>query len=132
MGIGIFATALLFSFGVFPNGVKAATQSRNYTIARAIARDYLDREMVKNYENIGPPAPQPAPPWPPMVSFEPRVVVTDGVQVDKNFQVAVEVTVLDDRSGGDPIDRKHIKVTVTWNLGSDSQREVFLESWVTQ
>lgn len=132
LGIGIFATALLFSFGVFPNSAKASAQSRNYTIARAIARDYLDREMVRNFDDVGPPAPQPAPPWPAVVSFEPREVVTDGVRVQNNFQVSVEVDVLDDRDAGDPIDRKHIKVTVAWNLGSDSQREVFLESWVTQ
>ena len=135
LGIGLFATALLFSFGVFPNSAKASAQSRDYTVARAIARDYLDQEMVKAYADIGPPPgppPKAPPPWAPAVTIEPRSTVTDGVQVLKQFEVTVEVDVLDDTGAGDPIDRKHVKVTVRWNRTSDLPREVFLESWVTQ
>ncbi len=121
LGFGIFLTALLLAFGVFPNSAKATTLSRNYTIARALARDHLERELTKSYISMAPSA-----------TSEIKLVTNNGVQVEKNFEIDVAVVVLDDRGAGDPFDRKHIKVTVTWNLSSDSRREVFLESWATQ
>ena len=123
MGLGLFLTALLFSFGVFPNSAKATTQSRNYTLARAIAREYLEEELSRSYgaySGVGDDL------------LTSRVVTNNGVTAPLDFLVVFSPTVLDERSAGDLFDRTHLKVTVRWNLGTDSEREVFLESWVAR
>jgi hypothetical protein len=121
LGLGLFVTALLFSFGVFPNSARATTQSRNYTLARAIAREFLEEELTRAYGTYSTAD-----------VLTQRVITNDGVVIAKDFRVEFTPTVLEDSSAGDPFDRTHLKVTVHWNEGTDSEREVFLESWVAQ
>ena len=121
IGLSLFLTALLFSVSIFPNSAKARAQSRTHVLARAIARDYLEEEMSRGYGAYSTGN-----------RLEIRRVTRDGITEDKEFVVVLTPTVLDSKSGGDPINRTHLKVTVRWNVGSDSEKEVFLETWVTQ
>lgn len=121
LGFGIFVTALLLSFSIFPTSVKATTQSREYTLARGIAREFLEEELTRAYGA-----------YTTGVTTTNRVITNNGVVVDKEFRVEFSPTVLDDTGAGDAIDRTQLKVTVRWNEGSDIEREVFLETWVTQ
>ena len=118
LGLGIFATALLLSFGAFPNGQKATNLSRNYLLARSLARDYLDRELLKDFGSVVDIAPFPAP----------RTVTSNGVTTTVDFEVEIIVDVLDP---GPPIARNNVRSVVRWAEGP-FQREVFYESWIAQ
>lgn len=116
LGLGIFATAILLAFGVFPNSRRAAVQSRNYTVANAIARDYLERELAKDFASITSYGPLP----------EERYVTMDGRDITLPFDVEMVVTPITTT----PIERSNVKCVVGWQDG-EQRKEVFYETWVT-
>lgn len=118
LGLGIFAVALLLSFGVFPNSQRATTVSRNYVLANSIARDFLDRELLKDYDSVAASGPTPVT----------REVVSDGVSRMLDFEHEIVVDLVD---AGTADERKNVRSIVRWNEGP-FQREVFYECWAAE
>ena len=115
-------TALLLAFGVFPSSQKAASHSRNYNLAAAMAREFLEQELAKDYDSVV------AQDWIPQERFI-RSNTTESsapirIQYEARIDVAPLVTV-------PPVEGKVVRSTVRWNDGP-FQRSISYESWVTQ
>jgi hypothetical protein len=119
IGFGIFATALLFAFGVFPNSQRAINGARNQTIANSIARENLNLELSKS------PAAVVTTPFVPVDRF----VVSNGVPITLHFEERIIVDVLSP-SPHPPLNVSNIRSIVRWNEGP-LQKEVFYETWIT-
>lgn len=119
IGFGIFATALLVIFALFPSTYQSTTLAKNLTIANGIAQEVMEQERAQPFINVvsKPRVPFPAP-----------ASVIDGTVSNVNFNV--EVVVLNDPLPTVPF-RKHLAVRVDW---ADSRivHEVVLETYVTE
>jgi hypothetical protein len=127
LGMSIFVTALLLAFGVFPNSQKATAHSRNYNIATAMAREFLEQELAKDYDSI---VTTPADPdtW----IAQPRFIRSNtkeaAAQIAIPFDVRIDVAPV---VAVPPVIGKVVTATVRWEDGP-FLREVSYESWVAQ
>ncbi len=119
LGFGIFASALLVIFALFPSTYQSTTLAKNLTIANGIAQEVMEQERSQPFLNIvsKPRVPFPAP-----------ASVIDGVVSNVDFNV--EVTVLNDPLPTVPF-RKHLVVRVDW---ADARivHEVVLETYAVE
>ena len=125
--MSIFVTALLLAFGVFPNSQKAASHSRNYNIASAMAREFLEQELAKDYDSIATFPVDPTD-W----IAQPRFIRSNSTEVSAaipiNFEFRLDVVPI---VATPPITGKVVTSTVRWEDGP-FLREVSYESWVAQ
>jgi hypothetical protein len=125
--MGIFVTALLLAFGVFPSSQKAASHSRNYNMASAMAREFLEQELAKDYDSI---VTSPADPtdWIAQPRFFRSNTTESSGSIQINFDVRIDVIPI---VATPPVDGKVVTSTVRWEDGP-FLREVSYESWVAQ
>lgn len=122
LGMGIFLTALLLSFGVFPHSQRATAQARNHNLATAMARDFLEQELAKPYDSIAS-----TPPFPQDRFFRSNSSA-DGAPVRIRFEVEIQAS---PAAVPAPLEGKVVRSIVRWVNGS-SRKEVSYESWVTK
>ncbi|HIB67254.1 MAG TPA: hypothetical protein EYO33_19655 [Phycisphaerales bacterium] len=119
IGFGVFATAVLFLFGLFATSKKAQASSKNLAIASELCREAMERELAKGYAGITTEPPIPNPHAPPMES------TVNGVTSKTYFQLSVDVNEL--LVTADSVPRKLVTVTVSWD-GVTGPRKVELET----
>ena len=122
LGMGIFLVALLLAFGVFPNSQRAAAQARNFNLATAMARDFLDQELAKPYDSIADVAPFP------QDRFFRSNSKDSAPPIRIRYEVEIETSPL---TITPPVEGKIVRTFVRWVEGS-IRREVSYESWITK
>ena len=128
-GLGLFMTCLLFTFAIFPSSQKALGSSKNYAVAVNLARERMDIERSRAYDD--PPIPAGATAI--NVTFQSgynenvsALDQNDATRVTfQQFVVNASKTVLDEKTNDE---RKSIVVRVEWDEGP-IKRNVQLETY---
>ncbi|MCA9796817.1 MAG: hypothetical protein KC910_33635 [Candidatus Eremiobacteraeota bacterium] len=121
-GFGLFATALLLVFGLFPTSHRATTSTKNLAIASDLAREFMEQELANDFSTISTR---------PAVDI-PVPVTVNGVSSQTTFTVVVEVFPEAAGAAPDNFERKRVLVTVTWPEGTGATRTTRLESYAIQ
>lgn len=122
LGMSIFVTALLLAFGVFPSSQKAASHSRNYNLAAAMAREFLEQELAKDYDSVVTQD------WIPQERFIRSNTKESSASIRVEYEARIDV---DPLVTAPPVEGKVVRSTVRWNDGP-FQRSISYESWITQ
>lgn len=125
LGFGIFATALLLAFGVFPNSQRAAGQSRNYTLANALAKENLQEELGKDPASVVSRPPS---------NIQRFIYSNSADPITVQFEEEIVVTPLAP-SPMAPVNVSNVESIVRWDERSAIgrvQRTVKYEAWITQ
>ncbi len=120
-GLGLFGAVLLIVFGLFPTTHRSITQARRVTEANNLAREYLEVERAKPFQD---PAPGSFTAGFPTVRSR-----VDGNEVSNTYNVTVAVTNVGTPASDD--ERQSIVVSVAWNEGPVN-RTVRAEAMVTR
>ena len=113
VGLGLFATALLFALGIIVGVANTSAESREYSLARQTALQVMEQQRGLPYSSISIP-----PPGSYLISVP---FTNDGVDSALDLTVTLNIT--------EPVvnERKDILVNVSWVHGS-LVRTVLLES----
>ena len=122
VGLGVFVAAILFVFGIFASSQKATVSSKNLAIASDLAREAMETELARGYDDLTTSAPVNVP-------IETEV---DGVKTTTTFTTEVTVTEVPPgkNKGVDDFVRKHIRVQISWPEVTGFQRKTVLETIV--
>lgn len=124
VGLGVFVAAILFVFGIFASSQKATVSSKNLAIASDLAREAMETELARGYDDLPPGTSAPV-----NLPVETEV---DGVKTTTTFTTEVTITEVPpgSKKGIDDFVRKHIQVTISWPEVTGYQRKTVLETIV--
>ncbi len=113
-GLGLFAISVLLLFGIFPNSHRATTQAKNTSLATNLARELLESDISRGYDNV---------PLGTTNNVVPVASIVNGTPVTVNFNTTVAVT-----AHAQP-EIRVVTVTVAWSEGPIN-RQVRLVGYV--
>lgn len=128
-GVGLFATAMLLIFGVFPTSQRSLAGAKNLMVANDLARMIMEQKKVQA-ETAATRAD-----WQAVVDEGPIPVtvpvVVNGVASETTFNWDLAVVDVNDKTVSGNLDRKRLTVTISWQEGARF-RSTVLETFVAR